>query len=57
MKREILFLHYLLQQDRNSMIFQVLKATRDNLANNDFVKTCQQYLDKLNIQFNFEQLG
>ena len=39
------------------MIFQVLKATRDNPANNDFVKTCQNYLDKLNIQLTFEELG
>jgi hypothetical protein len=57
MKRKILFLHYLLQQDKQSMIFQVLKATRDNPANNDFVKTCQKYLDKLNIQLTFEELG
>ena len=57
MKRKILFLHYLLQQDKHSMIFQVLKATRDNPANNDFVKTCQKYLDKLNIQLTFEELG
>ena len=57
MKRKILFLHYLLQQDKHSMIVRVLKATRDNPANNDFVKTCQKYLDKLNIQLTFEELG
>ena len=56
-KRKILFLHYLLQQDKNSMIFQVLKATRENPANNDFVKTCQKYLDILDIQLTFEELG
>ena len=36
--KQTIFLHYLLQQDKNSMIFQVLKATRENHPNNDFVK-------------------
>ena len=54
MKRKILFLHYLLKQDKNSLI---LKATRDNPANNDFGKTCQNYLDKLNIQQHLSKIS
>jgi hypothetical protein len=57
MKRKILFLHYLLQQDKNSMIYKVFQSTRDNPVNNDFVKTCEKYLKSLNIQLTFEQLG
>ena len=38
MKRKLLYLHYLLQQDKRSMISQVLKATRDNPIKNDFVQ-------------------
>ena len=57
MKRKILFLHYLLQQDKNSMIFKVLQTTRENPVHNDFVKTCEKYLKQLNINLTFEQLG
>ena len=56
MKRKLLYLHYLLQQDKTSMISQVLKATRDNPIKNDFVKTCQKYLDYLGINLTFEQI-
>ena len=57
MKRKIIFLHYLLQQDKNSMIFKVLQTTRENPVHNDFVKTCEKYLKQLNINLTFEQLG
>ena len=57
MKRNILFLHYLLQQDKNSMIFKVLQATRENPVHSDFVLTCEKYLKQLNINITFEQLG
>ena len=57
MKRKFLFLHYLLNQDKNSMIFRVLEATRENPSNNDFVKTCLKYLKQLDIQLSFEELA
>ena len=57
MKRKILFLHYLLNQEKSSMIFKVLQATRDNPVKNDFVKTCEDYLSALKINLSFEQLG
>ena len=47
MKRKILFLHYILQQEKSSMIYKVLQATRDNPTKNDFVKTCESYLSQL----------
>ena len=57
MKREILFLHYLLQQDKNSMLYKVLQATIEKPTKNDFVKTCNNYLKDLHIDLGFEEIG
>ena len=43
MKRKIVFLQYILKQDKYSMIYQVLKATIEKTIKNDFVKTCEEY--------------
>jgi hypothetical protein len=57
MKRKLLFLQYILQQDKESMIFKVFKATCENPTKNDFVKCCQKYLDCLDIQLTFEEIS
>ena len=44
MRRKLAFLQYILKQEKNSMIFQVLKATCENTVKNDFVQTCKKYL-------------
>ena len=49
MKRKLIYLQYILQQDKQSMIYKVFKATCENPLKNDFVTTCQKYLDNLNI--------
>ena len=49
MKRSVLFLRYILQQETESMIFQVFNAVQDNPINNDFITTCLKHLDKLEI--------
>ena len=41
-KRKILFLHYLLNQEKSSMINQVLQATINDPIKNDFVQTCKK---------------
>ena len=56
MKRKILFLHYLLNQDKKSMIYRILETTKENPSNNDFVKTCLKYLKQLDINLSFEEL-
>ena len=56
MKRKILFLQYILQQDTQSMIFQVFDATVKNPVKNDFVKTCERYLQVLDINLSFEEI-
>ena len=39
------------------MLFKVLQATRENPIKNDFVKTCESYLAKLNMDMTFEELS
>ena len=57
MKRKIIFLQYILQQEKESMIFQVFKATCENPLKNDFVKTCEKYLDTLKINLTFDEIS
>ena len=57
MRRKLAFLQYILKQEQNSMIFQVLKATCENTVKNDFVQTCKKYLKTLDIQLSFEDIA
>ena len=41
MIRKLSFLQYILKQEENSMIYQILKVTRENSVKNDFVYICQ----------------
>ena len=38
------------------MIYQVLKATLDNPIKNDFVNTCKEYLEHLDISLSFQEI-
>ena len=57
MKRKLSFLQYIMKQEESSMIFQILKATRENPVKNDFVYTCQKYLKTLEIDLSFEEIA
>ena len=57
MKRKLIFLQYILQQDKESMIFKVFKATCENPTKNDFVMCCKKYLDRLKISLTFEEIS
>ena len=56
MRRKIVFLQYILKQEKSSMMYQVLKATWENPIKNDFVKICTQYLCALDIKMSFEEI-
>jgi hypothetical protein len=56
MKRIFLFLQYILKQEKSSMMYQVLKATWENPIKNDFVKTCEEYLNILDINYPLKKL-
>ena len=57
MKRKLSFLQYIMKQEESSMIFKILKATRENPVKNDFVFTCQKYLKTLEIDLSFEEIA
>ena len=57
MKRKILFLQYILQQEKNSMMFQVFQASKENPLKNDFIHTCNKYLNHLDIKLTFEEIS
>ena len=57
MRRKLAFLQYILKQEKDAMIFQVLKATRENSVKNDFVQTCKKYLKTLDINLSFEEIA
>ena len=56
MKRKILFLQYILQQEKQSMIYKVFEATLEDPIKNDFVSVCKKYLEDLKINLSFEEI-
>ena len=56
-KRKMVFLQYILKQEKESMLYKVFKATSENPSKNDFVKTCLKYLEVLNIEMTFEEIS
>ena len=48
-KRKLLFLHYILKQDKQSMIYKVLKATEEKPIKNDFVNSWKDDLKKIGL--------
>ena len=55
-KRKIIFLQYILQQNESSMVSMVFKATCENPLQKDFVNTCKSYLEQIKIDLSFEQI-
>ena len=47
MKRKIIFLQYILQQEKTSMMYRVFEKTCENPIKNDFVEMCKKYLGVL----------
>ena len=56
MKRKLLFLQYILKQNKESMMYRIFKAIEENPVKNDFVFTCKKYLETLKMNTTFEQL-
>ena len=55
-KRKLLFLQYILKQDKNSMIYRILKATEENPIKGDFVSTCKKYLETIKLKITFQDI-
>ena len=56
MKKKILYLQYILKQEKSSMVFKVFEATCENMIKDDFVQTCIKYLEILDIQLSFKEI-
>ena len=56
MKRTIIFLQYILKQEKTTMIHKVFKATCDSPIKKDFVSVCQKYLKDLKIELSFSEI-
>ena len=56
MKRKVLFLQYILKQEKSSTVYQVMKASWENPIKNDFVKTCEEYMNTLDIKLSFDEI-
>ena len=56
MKRKVMFLQYILKQEESAMIYKVFNATSEHPIKNDFVQTCQKYLDTLDIKMTFDTI-
>ena len=57
MRRKLAFLQYILKQDKNSTLYQVLKMTKENPVKNDFVLTCEKYLKNLDIHLSMVEIS
>ena len=56
MKRKLGFLQYILKQNKDSMIYKILKVTSESSVKNDFVYTCKKYMKTLNLEITFEEI-
>ena len=56
MKRKLLFLQCILQQDEKSMVYHVFDATLNNQMKNDFGNACKKYLECFKIDLTFEYI-
>ena len=52
----MVFLQYILKQEKSSMIYQVLKVTLDNPTKINFGTPCKDYLSVLDIELPFEEM-
>ena len=54
--RRLMFLHYILNEDENSLIFKFFQAQIQNPLPGDWVLTVEQDLHILNLNFNLQSI-
>ena len=57
MLRRISYLHHILQQDEESMLFRVLKSQEENPGKGDWVHLVKQDINSLKINLTFEEIA
>ena len=55
-KKRLLFLYYILSQDKNSLIYKVFKSQLQNKTSKDWVTTVIQDFKELNWSINFKEI-
>ena len=56
MKRQLMFLHYILNEEENSLIRRFLNTQEKNPGKNDWVLTVKKTLETLEIYLDFDQI-
>jgi hypothetical protein len=56
-RRRLGFLYYILNEDKDSMIFKFFESQRKNRSSKDWVSTVLKDMKKLNLNMNFEEIG
>ena len=51
------FLHYMLTEEKDSMIFKFFESQRQNKTSKDWVTTVLEDIEKLNLDMSFEEIG
>ena len=54
--RRLMFLHYILNEEPESLIHQCFDAQKDNPCRNDWILTVQEDLEELEIMLEFEEI-
>ena len=54
MSRRINYLHYILNQPKESLLFRVFKAQLDNPVKNDWIETVKQDFETLNMKLDMD---
>ena len=55
-KMRLLYLKYILEQPEKSSIFKILKLQIENPTRGDWVSSCQNDIEKLNLKLTFEEI-
>ena len=56
-RRRLGFLHYILTEEKDSMIFKFFESQRKNKTSKDWVTTVLEDMKKLNLDMSFEEIG
>ena len=56
MKRQLMFLHYILKEKKDSLISRFFEAQAKNPGKNDWVTTVREHLEYLEIHLDFDQI-
>ena len=57
MKRRIIYLHYILHQDKKSLLFKVFQAQKSNPVHGDWCLTVEEDIEYLQLNLSLDQIS